>query len=161
MNDFLKEIGRSYIVSSLLPAAMFLPLGMILFYDFMPPIAIQRMAELNIFWGQNWFFFLILVFWVGFLLYSSFQSIIDFFLGDWLPKRIKRGMCSRCEKYFSRLLKNYYLACTKIENISDPANVKALIDLRPVALSEVWLRQTAGRPARGETGGRRSGGRSR
>ncbi|HEY9708975.1 MAG TPA: hypothetical protein V6D48_12310, partial [Oculatellaceae cyanobacterium] len=102
MNDFLKEIGRSYIVSSLLPAAMFLPLALIVFYDFIPEAVVERIIILNVFWGQNWLFFLIAVFWIGFLLYSSFQSIIDFFLGEWLPKKLKRSMCSRCEAYYAK-----------------------------------------------------------
>ena len=137
MNDFLKEIGRSYIVSSLLPAAMFLPLGLIVFYDFIPNSVIERIIVLNIFWGQNWLFFLIAVSWIGFLLYSSFQSIIDLFLGDWLPKKLKEKMCSRCEKYYAKMLESYYLACSQIKDISDPSVIETLIILRPIALSEL------------------------
>lgn len=137
MNDFLKEIGRSYLVSSLLPAALFLPIGFIVFYDFIPGLIFERVAELNVFWGQTWFFFLVLIFWVGFWLYSSFQSIIELYMGNWLPGFIKQKMQLRCKEYYSKLLRKYALARKTLKKIDVGDNAIKLNKLRPFAISEL------------------------
>jgi hypothetical protein len=137
MNDFLKEIGRSYLVSSLLPSSLFLPIGFIVFYDLLPQALFNKITELNLLWGQNWFLFVVLIFWVGFFLYSSFQSIIELYIGDWLPSKMRQRMRLKSGEQFMKLLQNYYLACFTPEDISLDESKKRLSQLRPQALLEL------------------------
>ena len=56
MNDsnFLKEIGRSYIVSAFLPAAIFVLLGYFLFSGFVPADLIAQNTNDPLFTNYQW-----------------------------------------------------------------------------------------------------------
>lgn len=110
MNDsnILKEIGRSYIVSSLLPSSLFLPIGILLFYGFIPKKLIDILNNNAPLFGQNWLITLAAIFWVGFLLHSSFETILDFFQGSWIPQSLSNKMKNRfIDQYFNKHLCKY------------------------------------------------------
>ena len=94
MNDsnFLKEIGRSYIVSSLLPSALFISLASILFRGFIPRAFILGITEQTILFGKEWVLGLIFLFWVAFYLFSSVDWTVKFFEGYYLPASIKESL---------------------------------------------------------------------
>ena len=141
-NNFLKEIGRSYIVSSLLPAGLFVPLGVILFYGFIPLTFEQRLNSISLLFGQNWVIFISLVFWVGFLLYSSFDWIIITFSGDWLPQKIKDHLKSRLFIKYKMYegLKSYDEICEAVESNNKNIDASTLREKALAQLAEFGLR---------------------
>lgn len=85
MNDSLiKDIGRSYIVSSLLPASLFVLLAVVIFKDFLPPLAdLQTQTETVVI--SSGVFVLAFTMWIAFALYSSVDFVIKFFEGYYFP----------------------------------------------------------------------------
>jgi hypothetical protein len=69
-SSFVKDIGRSFFVSSFLPAALFVSAGIIAFRDFVPSYLVNRLNENNSIFGSDWFISIILIAWTSFFLYS-------------------------------------------------------------------------------------------
>lgn len=85
MNESLiKDIGRSYIISSLLPASFFVLLAVVVFRGFLPPFNEIASANQTIVISGS---LLLLAFtmWVAFALYSSVDFIFKFFEGYYYP----------------------------------------------------------------------------
>jgi hypothetical protein len=89
-NSFIKEIGRSYIVSSFLPAALFVSMGVFIFRGFAPKFLISGIQQANSFLGlsqqgsfslSSWFFVFTLTSWIAFCLYSSTNWTIQLYEG--------------------------------------------------------------------------------
>lgn len=83
-NSLIKDIGRSYIVSSLLPAGLFVSLGCLLyksflFLDFLSLNSNDPLAALP------WIALSGFIVWVAFVLYSKVDATIQFFEGYKLP----------------------------------------------------------------------------
>ncbi len=87
-NSLLKEIGRSYIVSSFIPASLFVFLSVFLFRDFIPNSIVRRFQG-NIIVDGSIAFLAIFTLWVAFALYSSQDPITKFFEGYYFPKITK------------------------------------------------------------------------
>jgi hypothetical protein len=85
VNDSLiKDIGRSYIVSSLLPASFFVLLAVVIFRFFLPPFTdiTTQNQTIVISGGVITISFMM---WVAFLLYSSVDFIFKVFEGYYFP----------------------------------------------------------------------------
>ncbi len=120
-NSFLKEIGRSYLVSSFLPASMFIPLIILIYSGFVPTLITERLETTDSLIGQSWFLTLAVVSWVAFLLYSSFETTIYFYTGKWFPEKIRKRLSNLFEDYYLQQLSCYYKACKcRRENSNDP-----------------------------------------
>lgn len=85
MNESLiKDIGRSYIVSSLLPASFFILLAVFIFRDFLPSLSdITNNNQTVII--SSWMLILAFIMWVAFALYSSVDFVFKFFEGYYYP----------------------------------------------------------------------------
>lgn len=84
-NSLIKDIGRSYIVSSLLPAGFFISLGYLLYKDFFPLDLINNIVKDPISAGQ-WVLLFTLVFWVAFALYTSANWTFKLYEGYYFPR---------------------------------------------------------------------------
>jgi hypothetical protein len=85
-NNFLKEIGRSYIVSAFLPAGIFVLLGYFLFSGFIPNKFLAQNASNPILANINWVILTFITLWVAFYLYSASDITVRFFEGYLFPK---------------------------------------------------------------------------
>ncbi|HEY5730128.1 MAG TPA: hypothetical protein VIS72_08760, partial [Anaerolineales bacterium] len=87
-NSPIKDIGRSYIVSSMLPAAFFITLGAFIYRAFIPEtfttplVGDKYSASLLLLYSA-------LIMWVGFALYSMVNWIVRFYEGYYLFGWIK------------------------------------------------------------------------
>lgn len=106
MNDsnFLKEIGRSYIVSAYLPAAIFLLLAYFLFRGFIPTILLTQIAENTIFQKYQWIILFLLTLWLAFYLYSANDVTVRIFEGYKLPKRVFDALVEKKKEAVQALL---------------------------------------------------------
>lgn len=92
MSDgFLKEIGRSYIVSAFLPAAFFVSIGYFLFQGFIPSGILKQILASGNISNYLWLGIFNLVVWVAFYLYSADDVTVRLFEGygipDWVYKK--------------------------------------------------------------------------
>lgn len=110
MNDsFLKEIGRSYIVSAFLPAAIFTLLGFFLFRGFVPNDLSDQILNSKSFINNEWIVLTLLMFWVAFYLYSANDITVKIFEGYLFPKWLRDHLVRRQEKNWEESnLGNYY-----------------------------------------------------
>lgn len=115
MNDSLiKDIGRSYIVSSLLPASFFVLLAVFIFRDFLPPLTdfISQISgqqqEPTIIISSS-ILLLAFVMWVAFMLYSSVDFVVKLYEGYHFPFFIKKPL--QLYQYFRQYwrLRGYFL----------------------------------------------------
>ncbi len=87
MNDsFLKEIGRSYIVSSFLPSIFFVSIGYFLFQGLIPLGVVRQIIASGDMSKYQWVVIFILVMWVAFYLYSANDVTVRLFEGYFIPK---------------------------------------------------------------------------
>lgn len=89
-NSFIKDIGRSYIVSSFLPTALFIAVGLLIFRGFIPKLLSARLIEQDIFYTSQWFLFAAFTSWLAFGLYSGVNSIIQLYEGYGWPEFISQ-----------------------------------------------------------------------
>lgn len=104
MNDsnFLKEIGRSYLVSAFLPAAIFTLLGFFLFRGFIPKAIADQLLSSESFANYQWIILSLLVFWVAFYLFSATDITVRIFEGYSLPKPIQEFFIKRQKKNWEK-----------------------------------------------------------
>jgi len=98
-NSLIKDIGRSYIVSSLLPAAFFVSLGVLIFRGFVPSIIVQRVIEQDQYYGSQLLLFAALIVWVAFCLYSATDWTVRLYEGYYLPKVLRKMMAKSLRKW--------------------------------------------------------------
>lgn len=91
-NSILKDIGRSYIVSSFLPAALFATSGVLFYYGFIPKA--QNMSNIGSeqFFLSQWFLFFVVVVWLAFFLYSIVNWTIRLFEGYYFPEPLSSSL---------------------------------------------------------------------
>jgi hypothetical protein len=84
--SIIKDIGRSFIVSSLLPAMLFVLLAVAFFRNFVPVFLVEnlRAGGSSPVYGAG-ALLLTLVSWVAFILYSGVDYIVKFFEGYYFP----------------------------------------------------------------------------
>ncbi len=85
-DSFLKEIGRSYIVSAFLPAAFFVSIGYFLFQGFLPLGLVKQIIASGDMSKYQWVVIFILVVWVAFYLYSANDVTVRLFEGYFIPE---------------------------------------------------------------------------
>jgi hypothetical protein len=86
VDSFLKDIGRSYIVSAFFPSTLFVSLGYLLFKGFIPhKLVIQIARNMPSSFGE-WIALGLLIAWVAFYLYSSTDITVKLFEGYLFPK---------------------------------------------------------------------------
>jgi hypothetical protein len=88
-NSLLKEIGRSYIVSSFIPVSLFVFLTVFLFRDFAPQWVIKRFRGDFLLFNGTIAFLAFFVLWLAFALYSSQDPITRLFEGYYFPQPFK------------------------------------------------------------------------
>ena len=100
-SSFIKEIGRSYIVSSFLPAAIFVSFGVFIFRGFTPKFILGGVQRINSFLGLNkpeslslgaLFILFIATCWLAFYLYSSINWTIQLYEGYKFPRFLSEPM---------------------------------------------------------------------
>jgi len=88
-NSLIKDIGRSYIVSSFIPAALFISASVLIFKEYLSiPSITGSSSDKDLFLGQ-WFIFTVVTVWVAFSLYSISDWTVRLFEGYFFPKPIK------------------------------------------------------------------------
>ena len=88
MNEsFIKDIGRSYIVSSLLPATFFVLLAVVLFRGFVPQILTENLivGKDTVSTYSAGALLIAFILWVAFALYSSVDFVIKLYEGYYFP----------------------------------------------------------------------------
>ena len=117
--SILKDIGRSYVVSSLLPATMFVLLASVLFGDIIPGYTLTDLFKADpVISGSVAAGLMIFSTWIGFALYSAQNYIVPLFEGYLLPGWIKNYLINRNFKTYN---KNYK---KKLEVICDKLKMR-------------------------------------
>lgn len=80
-NSLIKDIGRSYIISSFLPASFFITIAAILFRDFVPSFIQNSFFIANAKIIEQLVLISLCSTWLGFLLYSSWFGIVRLYEG--------------------------------------------------------------------------------
>lgn len=136
MNDssFLKEIGRSYIVSAFLPAAIFVLLAYFLFRGFIPTALIN---QAGLFYDYQWVALFIFTAWLAFYLFSANDYTVRIFEGYLFPDWLKALMSERQRQRVTLLLEQIrrlhqareaLLAQKERDGYIDPDQQKEYID---------------------------------
>jgi hypothetical protein len=142
--SFIKDIGRSYIVSSLLPAAFFTMLAVVVFRRFIPIFILDNLntgKETTIFGAGA--LLLMLIFWVAFALYSGVDFIVRVYEGYYLLPFIAAPFKYIHYKLQKCRLKEYakYKALEKeIKNVEGEDRVRLKLEyaqLRPLVQSKM------------------------
>ncbi|MFT3892753.1 MAG: hypothetical protein QM730_14070 [Anaerolineales bacterium] len=105
-NSLIKDIGRSYIVSSFLPTALFLAVGILIFKGFMPSLFLERIVDLDTYYAGQWLIFVSFVSWLSFGLYSGIYTTVQFFEGYYFPQRIGNFLKKRLIRKYRDKRKN-------------------------------------------------------
>jgi len=90
-SNFLKEIGRSYIISAFLPAAIFILLAYFLFAGFIPKSLAAQISIGTLFRDYQWIILFLFTLWSAFCLFSANDLIVRFYEGYYLPEKIKKS----------------------------------------------------------------------
>jgi hypothetical protein len=97
-SNFLKEIGRSYIVSAFLPAAIFVLLAYFLFRGFVPSALVTLFKSNPLYTNFQWVILFFLAMWVAFYLFSADDITVRFFEGYSLPTKLRNAMVKAKQK---------------------------------------------------------------
>ncbi len=89
-NSLIRDIGRSYIVSSILPAAIFVALVASFYQDFILSYFVNGEEIDNIATGLIVFLLSASIMWIGFALYSSINWTVRLYEGYYLHPLIKK-----------------------------------------------------------------------
>ncbi len=128
-NSLIKDIGRSYIVSSFLPAVLFVSIGIMIFRGFTPEIVVLRVGEKNIFYASQLFLFFAFTSWLAFGLYSTANATVRFFEGYYLPSQISKPMAEQLGRKFEKRKESIQAVLDIVES-KDPEefSIEELLD---------------------------------
>lgn len=99
-NNFIKEIGRSYLVSAFLPSALFVSLAATLFNNFIPRLLTLKSDANDMLSRNGWALLLIFTLWVAFFLFSSVDWVVKLFEGYYMPRFLSSQMIkSKLERH--------------------------------------------------------------
>lgn len=115
-SSFIKEIGRSYIVSSFLPAALFVFLAIFLFRDFIPFIFSFQLFEINQLSASQAIILIVLTSWVAFYLYSSVDWTMKLYEGYFFRGLIKKWLVKLQRKRWHNKISSSYDDYIKLKN---------------------------------------------
>jgi len=97
-DSFLKEIGRSFIVSAFLPAAIFILLAFFLFRGFVPEALSKQILSSQSFAHYEWFVLTLVILWGAFYLYSANDITVKIFEGYIFPTWLSNYFIRRQKK---------------------------------------------------------------
>lgn len=130
MNDtnFLKEIGRSYIVSAFLPAVIFVLLGYFLFRGFLPEMLLRQVGDNKLFQDFQWVILILSSLWVAFYLFSASHITVRIFEGYLFPAKLRKKLVDRQKKIWDKQFEKFYRWRELNERIMDKIKRGELID---------------------------------
>lgn len=132
-SSFVKDIGRSFFVSSFLPAALFVSVGILILQDFFPKQAIDRIVSSPYIFGSEWLISILLIAWVSFGLYSILPWTLKFYEGYYFPKPIQSAMILAMSKFWHAPKSTNI---TKIRKLKDDIRNNPSLDERDKCLDE-------------------------
>jgi len=94
-------------VSSLLPAAFFCLILLILFKDFFPIEFFEQVQDTSLLIFGQWLLLAVIPIWIGFFLFSSVDWVVRIFEGYYLPEFLSKRMIERNQKYLQAKTKKY------------------------------------------------------
>ena len=106
-DSFIKELGRSYIISSFLPATFFCLIMLLLFQEFIPAEWQKKVEEANVSLLIQMLLMGVVPIWVAFFLFSSVDWIVKVFEGYYFPKLIGKMMKKAKHKEFKKKTQNF------------------------------------------------------
>lgn len=106
-DNFIKEIGRSYLISAFLPSALFVALAVILFRSFVPDWFRNEFEPDSFLAKNSWTLLLIVTLWIAFFLFSSVDWIVKLFEGYYIPKFLSVRMVETKQKLHKKRLSIY------------------------------------------------------
>lgn len=127
-NSLIKDIGRSYIVSSFVPAALFLAIAALIFKDFAPFFLLRQIIDNDELFIGQWAILILAPTWLGFALYSGWNTTVRLFEGYYFPNFIKR--------YFIERLKRIYN--TKKAPLDEYKNLTSLKERSQQQISKIY-----------------------
>ena len=128
-NSLIKDVGRSYIVSSFLPAILFVSVGILIFRGFVPEIVVLRVGEKNVFYAGQLFLFFAFTSWLAFGLYSTANSTIRFFEGYYFPEWVSRLMVKFLIQEYQKMKENIQVVLDVVETTQpEDLSYEALYD---------------------------------
>jgi hypothetical protein len=145
-SSFIKEIGRSYIVSSFLPAALFVSLGVFIFRGFAPELISEGIQRINLFLGLNkpenfslggLFTLFIATCWLAFYLYSSTNWTVQLYEGYKFPRFVSELMRFYFRQRLHRKSLEIYEARRRQFKKRQRAHGRNLKEPRELALVEI------------------------
>ena len=105
-NSLIRDIGRSYIVSSMLPAALFITLGIFIYRANIPQLLSIPVLS-NQYSASLYLLFAATVMWVGFALYSMTNWTVRFYEGYYIPPGVREVIVFLCFKWVHRIKKRH------------------------------------------------------
>jgi len=118
-NSLIKDIGRSYIVSSFIPAALFISVCILIFKEYLTfPTMAESSNDKDLFLGQ-WFIFTIVTVWVAFSLYSISDWTVRLFEGYFFPKPVQVILVFFLREFWYKGATKYIKALNEIPNIEE------------------------------------------
>lgn len=136
-NSLIKDIGRSYIVSSFIPAALFITIASLIFKDFSPSFLLRRLVNNDELLIGQWALVVILTVWLGFALYSGWHWTVKLYEGYFFPRILQRFLTGQIKTRLRRLMRRIrrYKKLTKRDNLS-PDEEEELRKLENVVLGD-------------------------
>lgn len=125
-NSLIKDIGRSYIVSSMLPAALFITLGVFIYRANIPQLLSTSIIS-DQFSASLYFLFAGFIMWAGFALYSMVNWTVRFYEGYYVPSWLKEFIVFLCFRWVHRKKTRYIKKVIKA-NKEKSANWGEIID---------------------------------
>ncbi|HYE67960.1 MAG TPA: hypothetical protein VEA58_05070 [Anaerovoracaceae bacterium] len=119
-NSLIKDIGRSYIVSSFVPAALFLAIAALIFKDFVPFFLLRQIIDNDQLFVGQWAILILAPTWLGFALYSGWNTTVRLFEGYYFPNFIKRYFTNRIKRIYQakRVLLDEFNILASLEKLS-------------------------------------------
>lgn len=126
-NSLIKDIGRSYIISSFLPAAFFTTIAAVIFRGFLPQYIQNSFLFSNTHVIEQFFLLSLVSTWLGFFLYSSWFWIVRLYEGYLFIKPVQDMFIWFQSKIYDLKFEKYkqFRKLLTKEDISD----KEIIDL--------------------------------
>lgn len=100
--SLIKDIGRSFLVSSFIPAALYLAVATLIFKDFSPSFLTRRIIQNDELYIGQWSIIILLTSWLGFTLYSGWHWTVSLYEGYLFPKQLSNFLSKQVRKNFKR-----------------------------------------------------------
>jgi hypothetical protein len=102
-SSIIKDIGRSYVVSSVLPAALFATSGVFIFRGFIPYLLTARLAPNDPYFISLWFILLAFIGWIAYCLFSITDWTTRLYEGYFFPTVLKSISLYFLKKWYSKI----------------------------------------------------------